>query len=57
MPMAIVATAVLSAFAVSVAAQETKPNIPAPLQLTAQQDHKMMMEALKIKTLRRVPTA
>ena len=52
MPMAIVATAVLSAFAVSVAAQETKPNIPAPLQLTAQQDHKMMMEALKIKALR-----
>jgi hypothetical protein len=52
MPTAIVATAVFFAFAASVAAQETKPDIPAPLQLTAQQDHKLMMEALQINSLR-----
>ena len=34
------------------AAQDAKPADPAPLQLTAQQDHKLMMEALKIKSLR-----
>ncbi len=33
-------------------AQETKPAEPAPLDLTAQQDHKLMMEALKIESLR-----
>ena len=50
MPRAIVVAAVFSTFAVSVAAQETKPADPAPLQLTAQQDHKLMMEALKIQS-------
>ena len=45
MPRAIVAAAIFSTFAVSVGAQETKPADPAPLQLTAQQDHKLMMEA------------
>jgi hypothetical protein len=53
MPRAIVAAAVFSAFAASAAAQETKPADPAPLQLTAQQDHGLMMKALNITTLRR----
>ena len=57
MPRAILAAAVYSAFAAFAAAQDTKPADPAPLQLTAQQDHKLMMKALKIKSLRRVPTA
>src|SRR5215218_3278267 len=35
-----------------VAGQETKPADPPPLQLTAEQDHKLMMEALGIKSLR-----
>jgi hypothetical protein len=52
MPRAIVVAAVFAAFAVTVAAQETKPADPAPLQLTAQQDHKLMMQALKISALR-----
>jgi hypothetical protein len=38
--------------AVPTSAQDTKSTDPAPLQLTAQQDHKLMMEALGIKTLR-----
>ena len=38
---------------VAASAQDTKPGDPAPLQLTAQQDHKLMMEALKIGSLRR----
>jgi hypothetical protein len=38
--------------AVPASAQEAKPADPAPLQLTAQQDHKLMMEALGIKSLR-----
>jgi hypothetical protein len=32
--------------------QEPKATAPAPLQLTAQQDHKLMMDALGIKSLR-----
>ena len=52
MPRAVVAAAVFSAFAASAAAQETKPADPAPLPLTTQQDHKLMMEALKISSLR-----
>lgn len=35
------------------AAQDPKSASAVPLQLTAQQDHKLMMEALKIETLRR----
>ncbi len=52
MRRAIVAAAVFSTFAVSAAAQETKPADPAPLQLTDQQDHALMMKALNIKLLR-----
>ncbi len=37
---------------VSAHAQDAKPADPAPLQLTAPQDHKLMMEALGIKSLR-----
>ncbi len=35
-----------------VLAQESKPADPAPVTLTTQQDHKLMMEALKISSLR-----
>jgi hypothetical protein len=52
MPKRILAAALLSTLAGSAAAQDAKPSDPAPLQLTAQQDHKLMMEALKITSLR-----
>lgn len=52
MPRAVLAAALFSTLAVTATAQETKPADPAPLQLTAQQDHKLMMEALGIKSLR-----
>ena len=42
----------LPVLAVAAFAQEPKGSDPAPLQLTAQQDHKLMMEALGIKSLR-----
>ncbi|MDR3632504.1 MAG: hypothetical protein P4L84_01640, partial [Isosphaeraceae bacterium] len=48
----LILAASLSALAMPVAAQETNATDPAPLQLTAQQDHKLMMEALGIKSLR-----
>ena len=51
MPKALLA-ALLSLLALPAAAQEAKPVDPAPVQLTAQQDHKLMMEALKIEALR-----
>ena len=51
MPRAILAT-LLIIVAMPVSAQDPKPTGPAPLQLTAQQDHKRMMEALGIKSLR-----
>ncbi|HWE35921.1 MAG TPA: hypothetical protein VG406_05055 [Isosphaeraceae bacterium] len=51
MPRLILA-ALLTALAVPAFAQDSKPAEPAPLQLTAQQDHKLMMEALGIKSLR-----
>jgi hypothetical protein len=51
MPKAILATALFSMLAVP-AAQEAKPDDPAPLELTAQQDHRLMMAALKIRALR-----
>src|SRR4051794_35645680 len=44
--------ALFSTLVGSASAQETKPADPAPLQLTTQQDHKLMMEALGIKSLR-----
>jgi hypothetical protein len=53
MSRAIVTAVVISIFAASAAAQETKPADPAALpQLTAQQDHGLMMKALKITSLR-----
>jgi hypothetical protein len=53
MRMFLLAAALLCTLAVSAGAQQTKSADPAPLQLTAQQDHKLMMEALKIEKLRR----
>ena len=53
MPKCLLAAALFSTLAVSASAQDAKPADPAPLQLTAQQDHKLMMEALKIESLRR----
>jgi len=44
--------ALLSALTVPAAGQEPKPSGSAPLQLTTQEDHKLMMEALGIKSLR-----
>jgi hypothetical protein len=44
--------ALLVALAAPVTAQEPKAADPAPLQLTSQQDHKLMMDALGIKSLR-----
>ena len=48
----LVATLLSTLIAGSASAQDAKSADPAPLQLTAQQDHKLMMEALGIKTLR-----
>jgi hypothetical protein len=53
MPRAILAAlACTLTLALPVVAQESKQADPAPLQLTAQQDHKLMMEALGITSLR-----
>jgi hypothetical protein len=52
MPRAVIAVVVFSTLVVSAAAQDSRPAEPAPLNLTAQQDHKLMMEALKITKLR-----
>jgi hypothetical protein len=52
MPRIFLAAALFSTLAVTASAQDAKPAGPAPLQLTAQQDHKLMMEALGIKSLR-----
>jgi hypothetical protein len=52
MPRAILSAIVSIILAGLAIAQDAKPADPAPLQLTAQQDHKLMMEALKIETLR-----
>jgi hypothetical protein len=46
------AAALVWTFTAFAAGQETKPADPAPAELTTQQDHKLMMEALGIKTLR-----
>ncbi len=51
MPRAILA-ALLSTLALPAAAQEPKTADPAPLSLSARQDHKLMMDALGIKSLR-----
>jgi hypothetical protein len=50
---AFLAATLFSTLAAAASAQDAKPADPAPLQLTAQQDHKLMMEALKIESLRR----
>ncbi len=52
MPKYLLAAILVSTLAVSDSAQDIKPTDPAPLQLTAQQDHKLMMEALDIERLR-----
>ncbi len=52
MPRSFLAAALFATLATSAPAQDAKPADPAPLQLTAQQDHKLMMEALGIKSLR-----
>jgi hypothetical protein len=44
--------ALMSSLVVPTAAQESKPADPAPVRLTTQQDHKLMMEALGIRSLR-----
>ena len=51
MPRAILATLLLM-LAVRASAQDAKSVDPIPLQLTTQQDHKLMLEALGIKSLR-----
>ncbi|HEV3164015.1 MAG TPA: hypothetical protein VGZ22_08280 [Isosphaeraceae bacterium] len=53
MPRVVLSAALSCVLAIPAAAQETKPANPAPLQLTTQEDHKLMMEALKIESLRR----
>jgi hypothetical protein len=53
MPKYLLAAAMLSTLALSASAQDAKPADPAPLQLTREQDHKLMMKALKIESLRR----
>ena len=53
MQKVIFTVAVFSVFAISSPAQESKPADPAALpQLTTQQDHKLMMKALNITSLR-----
>src|SRR5208282_128219 len=52
MPRAVLAVTLFSALALPAASQDAKPADPAPRQLTAQQDHDLMMRALKIKSLR-----
>jgi hypothetical protein len=48
----LVVAAIYAPLAGIASAQETKPDDSAPLNLTAQEDHRLMMEALKIETLR-----
>ncbi|HVX14251.1 MAG TPA: hypothetical protein VHC22_23900 [Pirellulales bacterium] len=52
MPNRILLVVWLCAAAFPVVAQDAQPADPAPLQLTVQQDHKLMMEALGIESLR-----
>jgi hypothetical protein len=52
MPRAILAS-VLLMLAVPASAQQRKAAAPSPLELATQQDHRLMMKALNIKTLRR----
>ena len=56
MPRAILASLLLM-LSVPASAQEPKAADPAPLELTAQQDHRLMMKELEIKSLREAPTA
>ncbi len=52
MPGPILAVTLFAVLSVPAASQEAKSADPAPLQLTAQQDHKLMMQTLKIEFLR-----
>ncbi len=52
MTRVLISAILFSALAFSTSAQETKSDAAAPLDLTDQQDHKLMMEALKITELR-----
>jgi hypothetical protein len=52
MPKCLLTVALLATLAVPGSAQDAKPADPVPLELTKQQDHKRMMEALKIGSLR-----
>ena len=52
MPKCLLAAAVLWNLAISASAQEAKRAAPSALQLATQHDHQLMMEALKIKSLR-----
>lgn len=53
MPKCLLVAVLSSTLAVSAFGQEAKPEVPAPLRLTAEQDHKLMMQTLKIESLRR----
>jgi hypothetical protein len=52
MSRCLLSIAAIVTLAAAASAQDARPTDPAPLQLTAQQDHKLMMEALGIKSLR-----
>src|SRR4051812_8057611 len=47
MPRVFLVATLFLTLAASASAQEAKPTDPAPRQLTAQEDHKLMMEALR----------
>jgi hypothetical protein len=53
MPTAVLAVILFAALVVPAASQDAKSAGPAPLELTAQQDHDLMMQALGINSLRR----
>ncbi|MGE3820448.1 MAG: acetylxylan esterase [Isosphaeraceae bacterium] len=52
MPRYLLAAVLLATLAVATSAQEVRPTDAAPLELTTRQDHRLMMEALKIESLR-----
>ncbi len=52
MPKVLLAAILVPSLAATAFAQDAKPADPAPLNLTAKEDHKRMMEALKIDSLR-----
>ena len=52
MPRTILPAALVCSFVVAAVAQEAGTGDPAPAQLTTRQDHRMMMELLRIESLR-----